>query len=169
VRLELKFRTAFNFLGPLTNPARAEMQVAGTWSDDAAEKIAAVLARLGLERGFVVHGSDGMGEVTIGGPSTVFSVRPGVVERMTVEPEDFGIARRPSETVRGGDVQFNKIRAEEILAGERGAPRDIVLMNSALALVAAGKTADFREGVALAAEAIDSGAARRKLDHLRSF
>lgn len=169
VRLELKFRTAFNFLGPLTNPARAEMQVAGTWSEEAAEKIAGVLARLGLRRGFVVHGSDGMGEVTITGPTTVFSVTPGSVERTTVAPEDFGIARQALDAVRGGDVQFNKARAESVLAGEPGAPRDIVLMNAALALVAADKAADLREGVARAAESIDSGAARRKLEDLRRF
>src|SRR5947209_8661404 len=89
VRLEMKFRTAFNYLGPLTNPARADFQVAGTWSDEAAEKVAGALARLGLRRGFVVHGSDGLGEVTISGPSTVFSIEAGVVEKLTLTPEDF--------------------------------------------------------------------------------
>lgn len=173
VRLELKFRTAFNFLGPLTNPARAEMQVAGTWSDDAAEKVAGALARLGLQRGFVVHGSDGLGEVTVTGPSTVFSVRDGVVERMTVTPEDFGFEPRPRDSVLGGNVEQNRARAEAILGGaEQGGPREIVLMNAALGIMAAGKAADFRasyfkEGVARAAESIDSGAAANKLALLR--
>ncbi len=167
IRLELKFRTAFNYLGPLTNPARAEMQVCGTWSDEAAGKIAGAMALLGLERGFVVHGSDGLGEVTITGPSAVFSVRGGVVERMVVTPEDFGFERRPGSAIPGGDAECNRKIAEAILAGERGAPRDIVLINSALALIAADKAPRFREAVALAAESVDSGAARAKLDQLR--
>ncbi len=168
IRLELKMRTAFNFLGPLTNPAGAEMQVAGTWSDDAAEKIAGALARLGLERGFTVHGSDGLGEVTITGPSTVFSIEGGLIERQTVHPEDFGFAPRTFEEIRGGDAERNKVIAEAVLAGERGAPREIVLMNAALALVAAGKAKDWREGVARGAESIDSGAAAEKLRLLRA-
>jgi anthranilate phosphoribosyltransferase len=169
IRLELKFRTAFNFLGPLTNPARAEMQVAGTWSDDAAGKIAGVLARLGLERGFVVHGSDGLGEVTVTGPSTVFSVRPGTVDKWIVAPQDFGFEPRPLDSVRGGDVAYNRDLALAILEGrEQGAPREIVLINSAVALVAAAKAADWPEGVAMAAESVDSGAALRRLTGLRA-
>jgi anthranilate phosphoribosyltransferase len=168
IRLELKFRTAFNFLGPLTNPARAEMQVAGTWSDEAAGKIAGALAKLGLKRGFVVHGSDGLGEVTITGPSTVFSIDSGQVERMTVTPEDFGFSLHPLDSIRGGDVEQNRARAVAILAGEPGAAREIVLMNSALGIVAAGVAVDFKEGVARAAESIDVGAAAGKLDQLRS-
>ncbi len=172
IRIEMKFRTAFNFLGPLTNPARAEMQVAGTWSDDGAEKIAGALARLGLERGFVVHGSDGMGEVTLTGPSTVFSVRHGAVEKLIVTPEDFGFSTQPEADIRGGDTAANRASAEAILGGgpekEMGARREIVLINSALGIVAAGKAADFREGVARAAEAIDSGAAWRKVEALRA-
>jgi anthranilate phosphoribosyltransferase len=167
IRIELKFRTAFNYLGPLTNPARAEMQVCGTWSDEAAGKIAGALALLGLERGFVVHGSDGLGEVTITGPSKVFSIRHGVVERMTVTPEDFGFEPQSGDSILGGDAARNCAIAESILDGGRGAPREIVLMNSALAMVAAEKTQDFRDAAAMAAESIDSGAAKRKLDQLR--
>jgi anthranilate phosphoribosyltransferase len=167
VRLELKFRTAFNYLGPLTNPARAEMQVCGTWSDEAAEKIAGAMALLGLERGYVVHGSDGLGEVTITGPSTVFDVRGGRVEGMTVTPEDFGFVPQPGAEIEGGGPERNRAIAEAILDGERGAARDIVLMNAALALVAAGKAAEFREGVERAAESVDSGAAKEKLGQLR--
>jgi len=167
VRLELKMRTAFNYLGPLSNPARAEVQVTGTWSEDAAEKIAGALARLGLQRGYVVHGSDGLGELTVTGPALVFDVRSGKVSRMTLSPEDFGVPRHPFETLLGGDAARNKAIAESVLAGEQGAPRDIVLMNASLALVASGKAGDWKSGVALAAESIDSGAALQKLDALR--
>jgi anthranilate phosphoribosyltransferase len=169
IRLELKFRTAFNYLGPLTNPARAEMQVCGTWSDEAAAKIAGAMALLGLDRGFVVHGSDGLGEVTITGPSTVFSIRNGVVERMTVTPESFGFAPQSGDGILGGDAARNCVIAESVLEGERGAPRDIVLINSALAIVAAEKAQDFREAALIAAESIDSGAAKQKLDRLRAL
>jgi anthranilate phosphoribosyltransferase len=167
VRLELKMRTAFNYLGPLSNPARAEIQVTGTWSDDAAEKIAHSLARLGLQRGYVVHGSDGLGELTVTGPALVFDVRSGDVTRMTLSPEDFGMDRHRFESLLGGDIARNREIAEGVLAGERGAPRDIVLMNTSLALVAAGKAEDWIEGVALASRSIDSGAARAKLAALR--
>lgn len=169
VRLELKMRTAFNFLGPLTNPARAEIQVSGTWSDEAAEKIAGAMARLGLNRGYVAHGSDGLGELTITGPSTVFAIQHGAVSRIELSPADFGLAVQPASGIQGGDVEANRAIAEAVLAGERGAARDIVLMNAALALVAAGRAADFREGVARAEESIDSGAARDKLNRLRAF
>jgi len=167
IRLELKFRTAFNFLGPLTNPGRAEIQVTGTWSTEGAEKIAGALARLGLERGYVVHGSDGLGEVTVTGPSDVFSVRAGQVEHLTLNPEDFGIETQPHADVRGGSTAFNKGIADALLSGEKGARRDIVVINSALAIVAAGKAVDFKEGAARAAEALDSGAALEKLKQLR--
>jgi anthranilate phosphoribosyltransferase len=169
VRIELKMRTAFNFLGPLTNPARAEIQVAGTWSDDAAEKIAGAMARLGSHRGYVVHGSDGLGEVTITGPSTVFSIAHGVVSRMELSPRDFGLAVQSGVGIQGGGVELNRVIAEAVLDGQRGAARDIVLMNAALALVAAEKAADFREGVGRAEESIDSGAARGKLTSLRDL
>ncbi len=167
VRLELKMRTAFNYLGPLSNPARADVQVTGTWSEDAAEKIAGVLARLGLERGYVMHGSDGLGELTLTGPSLVFDIRGGSVTRMTLSPEDFGLPRHPFEALLGADAQRNRAIAESILAGDAGAPRDIVLMNASLALVAAGKAEDWKSGVALAVRSIDSGAASAKLDALR--
>jgi anthranilate phosphoribosyltransferase len=169
VRIELKMRTAFNFLGPLTNPARAEIQVAGTWSDEAAEKIAGAMARLGSHRAYAVHGSDGLGELTITGPSTVFAVQHGAVSRLELSPEDFGLKRQSGDGIRGGDAEENRAIAVSILSGERGAPRDIVLMNAALALVAAGKAPDFREGVMRAEESIDSGAARGKLDQLRAI
>jgi anthranilate phosphoribosyltransferase len=169
VRIELKMRTAFNFLGPLTNPARAEIQVAGTWSDEAAEKIAGAMARLGSLRAFVVHGSDGLGELTITGPSAVFAVQHGGVSRMELSPADFGLRQQPGDGILGGDVEQNRAIAESILNGERGPARDIVLMNAALALVAAGKIQDFRDGVMRAEESIDSGSARGKLNQLREI
>jgi len=167
VRVELKMKTVFNFLGPLTNPARAEIQVAGTWSEAAAEKIAGALARLGSHRAFVVNGSDGLDELTLTGASTVFGVRNGAVERLEVTPEDFGLRRAPGEALKGGDAKENAAIAEAVLSGERGAQRDIVVMNAGLALVAAEKASGFREGVRLAEESIDTGAARARLDALR--
>lgn len=166
VRVELKMRTAFNFLGPLTNPAGAEIQVTGTWSDEAAEKIAGALARLGSQRAYVVHGSDGLGELTITGPSTVFAVQHGTVSRIELTPADFGVKTQSAEGIQGGDAQQNRAIAESILRGDRGAARDIVLMNAALALVTAEKAQDFRAGVMQAGESIDSGAAREKLTRL---
>jgi anthranilate phosphoribosyltransferase len=167
VRLELKFRTAFNYLGPLTNPAGAEMQVVGTWSDEAAEKIAGALARLGLGRGFVLHGSDGMGEATLTAHTTVFAIREGAIEKRTITPEDFGLRRAEAEKLRGGDAEHNRAIAESVLAGETGPRRDIVVMNAALAIVAAGKAPDFREATEMAAESIDTGRARATLAALR--
>ncbi len=169
VRIELKMRTAFNFLGPLTNPARAEIQVAGTWSDEAAEKIAGAMARLGSHRGYVVHGSDGLGELTITGPSTVFAIAHGAVSRMELSPRDFGLAVQSEVGIQGGGVELNRVIAESVLDGQRGAARDIVLMNAALALVAAEKAVNFRDGVVRAEESIDSGAARGKLNALRDL
>lgn len=169
VRLELKMRTAFNFLGPLTNPARAEVQVSGTWSEEAAEKIAGAMARLGAHRGYVVHGSDGLGELTITGPSTVFAIQHGTVSRIELSPHDFGIAVQSADGIQAGDVPANREIASAVLGGERGAARDIVVMNAALALVAAERASDFREGVSLCEESIDSGAALEKLNRLREL
>jgi anthranilate phosphoribosyltransferase len=169
VRVELKMRTVFNFLGPLTNPAGAEIQVAGTWSEEAARKIAGALARLGSRRAYIVNGADGLDELTITGPSTVFAVQNGLVDRIVVSPEDFGIAPQAGETMRGGDAGRNRAIAESILEGGRGPARDVVLMNAALALVAAEQAAGFREGMERAAESIDSGSARNKLRQLREL
>jgi anthranilate phosphoribosyltransferase len=169
VRLELKMRTAFNFLGPLTNPARAEIQVAGTWSDEAAEKIAGAMARLGLHRGYVVHGSDGLGELTITGSSSVFAIQHGAITRIELSPVDFGLEPQSAEGIQGGNAECNRAIAEAVLNGRRGPARDIVLMNSALALVASNHARNFLEGVEQAAESIDTGAAMRKLNGLREL
>jgi anthranilate phosphoribosyltransferase len=169
VRRDLKMRTVFNLLGPLTNPAGANAQIVGAPSAHAAELIAGALAALGLRRGFVVHGSDGMDEITTTGSTLVFEIREGNVERRTLEPADFGIrAAQPAE-LEGGDPSRHLEIATAVLAGERGAARDIVLVNAAAALVAAGKVETFLEGVAMAMVSLDSGAARQKVEQLRRF
>ncbi len=169
VRIELKMRTVFNLLGPLTNPAGANAQLAGAPSAHAAELIAGALAALGLERGFVVHGSDGLDEITTTGATLVFEIRGGQVHRKTLMPEDFGIQTARPEDLKGGDKEKNCVIAKAVLDGDRGPQRDIVLVNASAALVAAGKTRDFREGVAAAAAAIDSGSARAKAEELARF
>jgi anthranilate phosphoribosyltransferase len=169
VRVDLKMRTVFNLLGPLTNPAGASAQLAGTPSAHFAELIAGALAALGLERGFVVHGSDGLDEITTTGPTLAFEIRQGEVTRRTLTPDDFGVALARPEDLKGGNRETNLAIAREILEGAHGPRRDIVLVNSAAALVAVGRARDFREAVALAAAAIDSGAARGKAEALARF
>ena len=168
-RLELKMRTVFNLLGPLTNPAGATAQLVGAPSPCAAELMAGALAALGLAHGFVVHGSDGLDEITTTGPTLVFEVREGAVHSRTVTPEDFGVAASLLQDLKGGTAEENAAIAMSVLRGERGPRRDIVLVNAATALVAAGRAGDFREGMGIAAESIDSGAAARTLERLAAF
>jgi anthranilate phosphoribosyltransferase len=169
VRRELHMPTVFNLLGPLTNPAGANAQVAGAPSEHAAELIAGALAGLGLRRGFVVHGADGLDEITTTGPTLAFEIRDGRVERRTLEPSDFGLPTARPQDLLGGDVQRNLEIAHAVLAGERGPQRDIVIANAAAALVAADMCATLLEGAALAAVSLDSGAARRKAEGLAAF
>ncbi len=168
-RLELKMRTVFNMLGPLTNPADATAQIVGASSTQAAELMAEALAALGLRRGFVVHGSDGLDEITTTGSSLMLEVAEGRVMRREVVPEDFGIGRAKLEGLQGGDARYNAAIAMGVLEGRGGPARDIVLVNAAAALVAAGQSGDFREAVLMAGEAIDRGAAMAKLNELRRF
>ncbi|MGA2185303.1 MAG: anthranilate phosphoribosyltransferase [Bryobacteraceae bacterium] len=168
-RLELKMRTVFNLLGPLTNPAGAQRQLIGAPSEHAAELMASALAELGTERTFVVHGAGGLDEISTMGSTVAFEVAAGVVTRRVWEPEDFGVARAVIDAVRGGDVARNVEIAHAVLDGARGPHRDIVLANAAAALVAAGRAETLLEGVALAAESIDAGAAREKLQALVEF
>jgi len=168
-RLELKMRTIFNLLGPLTNPAGATAQLAGAPSEEAARLIAEALAALGLARGFVVHGSDGLDEITITGPTLVYEIARGQVTHCTLTPENFGVALAPLEELQGGDPDENCEIARAILAGARGPKRDVVLVNAAAALVVAERAGNFSEGMSVAAESIDGGAARRKLDQLAAF
>ncbi|MDR3579690.1 MAG: anthranilate phosphoribosyltransferase [Oryzomonas sp.] len=165
-RREIGIRTIFNILGPLTNPAGADCQVMGVYRASLVEKLAGVLHRLGCRHGFVVHGSDGMDEMTLTGETLVAEVTPAGVRLSSVTPEQVGLARCPMEILKGGDATANAAIVRAILSGEQGPRRDIVLLNAAYALVAAGKAASPAEGIALAAEAIDSGRAMGQLEKL---
>jgi anthranilate phosphoribosyltransferase len=168
-RLDLKMRTVFNLLGPLTNPVGANVQVGGAPSVRAAELIAQALASLGLQRGFVVHGFDGLDEITTTADTLVLEIRGGAIAHHTLSPEDFGVRRAIPDAIKGADRETNLRIAQSVLAGEPGPWRDVVLVNAAAALVGAGKAADWKEGVAAAASAIDSGAAAARLDALRAW
>jgi anthranilate phosphoribosyltransferase len=163
-RAELKMRTVFNLLGPLTNPAGAGAQVVGVFDVELVPLIAAALARLGVKRAFVVHGDDGLDEITTTGPTTVREVAGGQVLERVFQPEDFGVARARPEDLAGGDAAACAAILRAILDGERGPRRDIVVANAAAALVAAGRAQDLREGATRAAESIDSGRASEKLE-----
>jgi anthranilate phosphoribosyltransferase len=173
VRRELRIRTVFNLLGPLTNPAGASAQVVGVYDAGVTELMARALGELGVKRAFVVHGADGLDEISTSGDTHVSELRDATVRNYTLAPEDFGVKRAVLEAIRGGNAKRNA----EIIRGVLDASidhghephRDIVLANASAALVAAGHAADFREGVALAAESIDSGAARNKLEKLIAF
>jgi len=168
-RRELHLRTVFNLLGPLTNPARATCQVVGVYSADLVEKLAEALSMLGLHRALVVHGSDGLDEITITAPTRIAEVREGQVHSYEVTPEEFGLPRATCEEISGGDAAGNATLIREVLAGKKSARRDVVLLNSAAALVAAGRADHLRDAVPLAAKAIDSGAALAKLEALVAF
>ncbi len=168
-RAELKLRTVFNLLGPLTNPAGAARQLVGAPGERAARLMAGALAGLGTELAYVVHGSDGMDEITTTGSTTVFEVARGTVTERVWMPGDFGVRRAALAELEGGAPERNRAIAEAVLDGERGAARDIVLVNAAAALLAAGRVGTPAEGMELASAAIDSGAARARLDALREF
>jgi anthranilate phosphoribosyltransferase len=165
-RREMGVRTVFNMLGPLTNPAGANAQVIGVYSGALTEPLARVLAELGTYRAFVVHGADNLDELSNTGESRVAEVREGVVRTYTVRPEDFGLPRTSVADLLGGDREQNAQIIRAILDGEQGPRRDIVLMNAAAALVAGGKARDLKEGATLAAQSIDDGAARDRLQRL---
>jgi len=165
-RRELGFRTVFNLLGPLTNPAGANAQIIGVAAAALTEPLARVLAELGTFRAFVVHGADGLDEISNTGESRISEVRDGVVRTFTVRPEDFGLPQASIGDLRGGDRDQNAQIIRALVGGEHGPRRDIVLMNAAAALVAGTRARDLAEGVELAARAIDTGAAREKLDRL---
>jgi len=162
-RREIGVRTVFNLLGPLTNPAGANAQVIGVASAGLTEPLARVLAELGTIRAFVVHGADGLDEISNTGESQISEVHEGVVRSSRVRPEDFGLPRATIRDLRGGDRGENAQIIRLVLGGEPGPRRDIVLMNVAAALVAGGKARDLKEGVGMASQSIDSGAAASKL------
>jgi anthranilate phosphoribosyltransferase len=169
-RRELGVRTIFNLLGPLTNPAGASAQVLGVYDAQLTEPLAYVLAALGSRSAFVVHGADGLDELTTTGPNRVSLLRDGQVETRTFDPAALGFRRASPAELRGGDAQENASITRGILSGTlNGARRDVVLLNAAAALVAAGRTRSLSEGVRLAEESLDSGAAGRVLDRLIEF
>jgi anthranilate phosphoribosyltransferase len=165
-RVELGTRTIFNLLGPLANPAGARRQLLGVFAHDWIEPLARVLGQLGSERAWVVHGSDGLDELTTTGPSHVAELRAGRVTTFEVTPEEAGLPRARLEDLRGADATTNADALRALLDGVRGPYRDIVLLNSAAALVIADRAADLAAGVARAVEAVDSGAAKAALARL---
>jgi anthranilate phosphoribosyltransferase len=173
-RKQIGVRTVFNLLGPLTNPANASAQIVGVYDAKLTELVARALGELGVSRALVVHGADGLDEISLSGETFVSELRDIAVRNFSVTPEDFGLKRAPLEAVRGGDAKRNaeimhKVLGKSLLYRAHGAHRDIVVANAAAALVAAGRAADLLEGVRVATESIDSGAAREKLEALVAF
>jgi anthranilate phosphoribosyltransferase len=169
VRRDLRMRTMFNLLGPLTNPACASGQVVGVYSLDLVEKLAEALSMLGLHRALVVHGLDGLDEITITEKTRVAEAREGSVRSYEVEPEEFSMVRATLQEIAGGDAPENAAIIRAILGGEKSPRRDVVLLNAAAALVAAGRADHIADGVPLAAKSIDSGAAAGRLEALARF
>lgn len=168
-RREIGIRTVFNLLGPLTNPAGAHYQLVGVYAPYLTEMLAAVLSRLGCRRAFVVHGSDGLDEVTITGPTRVTKVENGTWETFEFSPQEVGIKPVPLAELIGGTAEDNAQIIRVVLKGRPGPARDVVLLNAAFALLAAGQVDSIQEGLELAAESIDSGAAAMKLEALVNF
>jgi len=166
IRADLGLRTLFNLLGPLCNPAGVTRQVLGVYDRKLVEPIATTLHNLGSVHAWVVHGADGMDELTTTGPTTVAELRDGTITVFEVTPEDAGLPRADINALKGGDAQFNANALRLLLQGEPGAYCDIVLLNAAAALIVAGKVHDLRQGVDLARTAIQSGEAARALDRL---
>jgi len=169
VRRELRLRTMFNLLGPLTNPAHASGQVVGVYAIEMVEKLAEALSMLGVHRALVVHGLDGLDEITISGATRIAEARDGSVRTYEVDPEEFGMKRAPLEEIAGGDAAENAAIIREILSGKKSPRRDVVVLNAAAALVAAGLADRLTDAVPLAVRAIDSGAAAAKLQALAAF
>lgn len=168
-RKQLGIRSVFNLLGPLTNPAHASAQVVGVYSIDLVEKLALAFKMLGLQRALVVHGLDGLDEISITGSTKIGEVRGEWVRVYEITPEQFGLSRAPLSAISGGDLQANAQIIREILDGKKSARRDVVLMNAAAALVAAGKADSLADAMPMAVHSLDCGAARAKLQALVEF
>lgn len=164
IRKELGFRTVFNILGPLTNPARPTLQLLGVYDEYLIEPLAQVLTELGVRRGMVVYGRDKLDEISLGAPTSVCEIKDGWIKNYTIKPEDFGMERCRREDLSGGTPQENARITLSLLDGERGAKRNAVLLNAGAALYIGGKAESMKEGIALAGELIDSGKARKTLD-----
>jgi anthranilate phosphoribosyltransferase len=168
-RREIGIRTLFNILGPLTNPAKVTSQIMGVYAAELTTPLAQALGNLGAAHAFVVHGMDGLDEITITEKTRVSEFKDGKVTDSVIHPSDFGLPVGKVGDLRGGDAQENAAITRDILNGQKGSRRDIVLLNAAAGFVASGKASDFKEGIMLAAEAIDSGAALRKVEQLKAF
>jgi len=165
-RVELATRTIFNLLGPLSNPAGVTRQMVGVFSRQWVNPLAQVLKNLGSEKVWVVHGSDGLDEITLTGPTTVAALENGVIRDFEITPEEAGLSRAAVGALKGGDATENAQALLAVLRGQLGAYRDVALLNAAAALIVAGRVDSLKEGVALGQHAIESGAAARKLDQL---
>jgi anthranilate phosphoribosyltransferase len=168
-RRELGIRTVFNILGPLTNPAAAAAQVIGVADLKLTGKLAEVLRMLGVKRAMVVHGSDGLDEITVTAPTYVCELKDGNIDKYIVNPEELGFKKADIASLKGGDAIMGAAIIKSILNGETGLKRDTVVINSAAALKVGGKVATLKEGVALAEQTVDSGKARAKLEQLVGF
>jgi anthranilate phosphoribosyltransferase len=168
-RREIGVRTVFNVLGPLTNPAAAHLQLLGVYSDALVRPVAEVLRQLGAQRAWVVHGRDGLDELTVFANTHVAELADGQIREFEVDPKAYGLTGKPRGDIAGGDAAANADKIRRVLAGEKSGARDVVVLNTGAALVVAGTAADLDAGVALAAEAIDSGKAKTKLDELAAF
>ena len=165
-RVELGTRTIFNLLGPLSNPAGVKRQMVGVFSKQWTTPLAQVLKNLGTERAWIVHGSDGLDEITTSGPTSVASLEDGKIETFEISPDEFGLRKVKPETLRGGDAAENAQAVLNVLKGNASAFRDVALFNAAAALVVAGKAKDLKDGLHAAAHSVDSGEAEGKLDRL---
>jgi anthranilate phosphoribosyltransferase len=168
-RKEMGIRTIFNILGPLTNPAGAKRQLLGVFADRLTETLAMVLGNLGAVDAMVIHGMDGLDEISISDETKVSRFRDGKTENFFIAPEDFGIGRKEIDSIHGGNKEENALITLAVLRGEKGPKRDIVLMNSAAAIVVSGKAGNFRTAFDMAADAIDSGRALKKLEEVKRF
>lgn len=165
-RVELATRTIFNLLGPLSNPAGVKRQMVGVFSRQWVQPLAQVLKNLGSESAWVVHGSDGLDEITLTGATFVSALHNGEIRNFEVTPEDAGLPRCEPGALRGGDADANAIALQSVLDGKPSAYRDVALMNAAAALIVAGRAKDLKEGVAIGVRSLDSGAANARLKHL---
>jgi anthranilate phosphoribosyltransferase len=168
-RREIGIRTLFNILGPLTNPAKVTSQIMGVYAADLTGVLAQALGNLGAIHAFVVHGMDGLDEITITDKTKVSEFASGEVKDFYLHPSDFGLATARKNDLKGGDAKENAAITIEVLKGKKGVHRDIVLLNAAAGLVASGKATDFKEGIKLSEKSIDSGSALEKLENLKAF
>jgi anthranilate phosphoribosyltransferase len=165
-RVELATRTIFNLLGPLSNPAGVKRQMVGVFSKQWVQPLAQVLKNLGSDSVWVVHGSDGLDEITLTGPTSVAALENGNIRTFEVTPEEAGLTRSSPGSLKGGDADANAVALRSVLEGRSSAYRDVALLNAAAALIVAGKAKDLKEGVAIGTKTLDSGAAAAKLKHL---